>query len=511
MSEQRQQDQDDEQAAGNKPDSGAEKSAVYVSPMGQRRADFGDVCGDLFAQLYLADGADTAAVQLAAAQPDLLVIDLERFEPGIDLAALGELMTRRGGAPTLLLCPYANARWLPALMDIGPATYAITPIAPDALRARVAAQLAAPLQAAADADTDTDAAGLRALLALRARVQSAVRNADDVQGLGENLCRALVQFPGVLHAALFHLKPDGDLQLEAQQGTDGADGAAAPNLAALLQRPDRLLQAPLRHAFPGLLAAATGELVLLDTLNQAGEPELAAALAAQGVAMALGAAIPADGPGAPRGAISLLWDRARALSPEEFATLLDVADLAALGLRMAEMGLENEQLLARVTYISTMDALTGIANRRHGEDLLEKEIRRARRYRVPLALVAIDIDRFKAINDTYGYPVGDVVLRSVAAAAQGVLRGSDVLVRSGGEEFLIVAPHTSAIDGLKMAEKVRLAIAQAEIPGVDHVTVSLGVAQLGEQESGDSLVQRVNAALARAKRAGRNCVELAMQ
>jgi diguanylate cyclase (GGDEF)-like protein len=84
-------------------------------------------------------------------------------------------------------------------------------------------------------------------------------------------------------------------------------------------------------------------------------------------------------------------------------------------------------------------------------------------------------------------------------------------VRSGGEEFQIIAPHTSAIEALKMAEKVRLAIAEADIPGVDHVTVSLGVAQLGEQESGDSLVQRVNAALARAKRAGRNCVELAMQ
>jgi diguanylate cyclase (GGDEF)-like protein len=305
------------------------------------------------------------------------------------------------------------------------------------------------------------------------------------------------------------MKPDADLQLEAQQGR--ADVPAPLALATLLGRPDRLLQAPLRHAFPGLLAAATGELVLLETLEQAGEAALAETLHAHGAAMALGIAIPADGPGAPRGAISLLLDGVRALSAAEFATLLDVAGLAALGLRLAEMGLENETLLARVTYISTMDALTGIANRRHGEELLEKEIRRARRYRVPLALVAVDIDRFKAINDSYGYPVGDVVLRSVAAAAQAVLRGSDVLVRSGGEEFQIIAPHTSAIEALKMAEKVRLAIAEADIPGVDHVTVSLGVAQLGEQESGDSLVQRVNAALARAKRAGRNCVELAMQ
>ncbi|MFS2020948.1 diguanylate cyclase [Massilia sp. CT11-108] len=157
------------------------------------------------------------------------------------------------------------------------------------------------------------------------------------------------------------------------------------------------------------------------------------------------------------------------------------------------------------------DALTGVANRRHGEELLEKEIKRARRYRVPLALLSFDIDRFKVVNDTYGYPVGDVALRTVADTTRAVLRASDILVRSGGEEFHIIAPHTSAIDGLKMAEKVRVAIEQAEIPGCDHVTVSLGVAQLGEQESGDSLTQRTDAALARAKRAGRNCVELAMQ
>jgi diguanylate cyclase (GGDEF)-like protein len=99
----------------------------------------------------------------------------------------------------------------------------------------------------------------------------------------------------------------------------------------------------------------------------------------------------------------------------------------------------------------------------------------------------------------------------VADCVRGVLRSSDVLVRSGGEEFHVIAPHTSAIDGLRMAEKIRHAVEQTAVPGCDRVTVSLGVAQLGEQESADSLTVRVDAAMARAKRAGRNCVELAMQ
>jgi diguanylate cyclase (GGDEF)-like protein len=480
------------------------QQGIYVSPMAQRRADFAQACAPLFARLDLADSVDAARALLDEGAPGLLVVDLERFEPSIDLQALGGLLARSGAVPVLLLCPFASARWLPLLNAVKPAAYAITPIEPARLQAAVRQCLENPGRAAPAAD----AASLRALLALRSRVQAVLGQADEEQGLPERLCQALLAWPGVLHAAMFQMGQDGDLRLEAEQGQGAAAGL---RLGALLQRSDRLLQAPLRHAFPGLLAAATGELVLLDTLEQAGEPDLARDLRAHGVVQAVGVPVPAEGPGAPRGALSLLLDGADALAPEVFDTLRDCAAMAALGLRLAGMEAENELLLARLTYVSTIDALTGVANRRHGESLLEREVRRARRYRTPLALLSFDIDRFKAINDTYGHPVGDVVLRTVADCVRAVLRSSDVLVRSGGEEFQVIAPHTSAIDGLKMAEKIRQAVEQAAVPGCDHVTVSLGVAQLGEQESADSLVQRVDAATARAKRAGRNCVELAMQ
>ncbi len=85
---------------------------------------------------------------------------------------------------------------------------------------------------------------------------------------------------------------------------------------------------------------------------------------------------------------------------------------------MADLNRESEEMLVRVTHLSTLDALTGVANRRHGETLLEQEIRRARRYKLPLALIAFDIDRFKGVNDRYGHPVGDMVLRAVADAAR---------------------------------------------------------------------------------------------
>jgi diguanylate cyclase (GGDEF)-like protein len=472
---------------------------VFVNPAGQRRGDFQAACGALFGRLFVADGVEQAACLLAGQLVDLLVIDLERFERGIDLDGLGQLVAQRAGAPVLVLCPFVSARWLPALMEYGPLAYAITPLAPHEWRAAIEGQLAGA------APSGDPTAALRELLDVRSRVQQALVEADDVNRFAEALCESLCGWPGVVHASLFHLKEGADLQLEAQVGRDGL------NLASVLQRGDRLLQSPLRHAFPGLLAAAGGEMVLLDALDKAGEPELSRALRAHAVDMALGLPIPATGPGAPRGSLCLLFEHGQAFSREQFATLLDLAQLAGYGLRMADMNRETEQLLARLTHIAITDALTGVANRRHGEELLEQEIRRARRYKLPLALITFDVDRFKAINDRYGHPVGDVALRTVADTAQSILRSSDVLVRAGGEEFQVIAPHTSAIDGLKMAEKLRHAIEQAAVPGCDHVTVSLGVAQLGEHESGDSLAVRANAALGRAKRAGRNCVELAMQ
>ena len=488
-----------------------QRTGLFVNPAAARRAQFKAECGGRFASLALADGAEAALEVLGREPVDLLVIDLDRFDPELDLAGLAQLIAVRAGAPTLVLCPFSNARWLPALMARGPIAYAITPLAPQDLNDTLAAQLAAgPAPAPAPTPRETE---LEELALLRARVQAALSEGEDAAALAERLCEALCSWPGVVHAALFYLQPGGDLQLQAQHGVQ-REPQRGPhrefNLARVLGRGDRLLQSPLRHAFPGLLAAAANTLALLDAPEKSGEPELTEALRAHGVEMVLGLPI-ASVPGGARGSLCLLFDHSRGFSQDALVALEGLAALAAVGLRMADMGRESEELLARLTHISTTDALTGVANRRHGEALLEQEIKRARRYRLPLALIAFDIDRFKEVNDRYGHPVGDIALRAVAEAAQKLVRSSDIVVRSGGEDFQVIAPHTSAIDGLKMAEKLRMAIASTLIPGCDQVTVSLGVAQLGDQESADSLTVRVNAALARAKRAGRNCVELAMQ
>ncbi len=478
-------------------------TCVFVNPVGQRRADFQHGCDGMFANLRVASGAEGARSLLAREPADLLVLDLERCDLGIDLAALGALVAAREGAPVLVLCPFTNARWLPALMAFGPIDYAIGPLRAQQMRALLDARMRAGFATRTMPAPTPVEDELRTMLAVRTASQQALLEADDSVRFAEHLCAALAGWPGVVHAALFQHR-DGELYLEAEQGVTGL------HLMALLGHDGRLPGSPLRHVFPGLLAAATGEFTLLDAPDKTGEPALAACLDAFGARMVVGLPIPSQGPGRPAGSLCLMFGEAHPFSLAQLRTLNDLAGLAAVGLRMADVTRENEALLARVTHLATTDALTDLASRRHGEGLLEQEIKRARRYRLPLALIAFDIDRFSQINDTFGHPVGDLVLRTVADTARALLRSSDVLVRSGGEEFQVIAAHTSAIDGLKLAEKLRSAIEQVEIPGCDHVTISLGVAQLAEGESGDSMAVRTHAALARAKRAGRNCIELAM-
>jgi diguanylate cyclase (GGDEF)-like protein len=476
---------------------------LFLNPAGQRRVDFQQHNGEQFARLFVADGTDQASHLLTQEHIDLLVIDLDRFDRSIDLPALSKLVAARAGAPVLVICPFMSAGWLPDLIAAGPIDYAISPLHDAELNALIAARLRAGVVPAAQF-AQARQAELRTLLAVHRRMQQALVECDDINKVAEQVCEALCGLPGVVHASLFHLKDKGDLQLEAQRPETGL------NLARVLGRSDRLLQSPLRHAFPGMLAACSGEMALLDAPEKAGEPELAVALRARDVAMVVGLPILGAAGSKPRGAICLMFAQPQALSGDTLAALVDCAQLAGVGLRAAEQQREGEQLQARLAHLAITDALTGVANRRRGEELLELEVKRARRYKAPLALIVFDIDHFKAINDQFGHPVGDAALRTVAAASGQLLRASDVLVRSGGEEFQIIVAHTGAIDALKMAEKIRVAIGQTPIPGCDRLTISLGVAQLGDQESADSLVLRVSAALARAKRAGRNCVELAM-
>lgn len=158
------------------------------------------------------------------------------------------------------------------------------------------------------------------------------------------------------------------------------------------------------------------------------------------------------------------------------------------------------------------DELTGLPNRRRFFELAGREMVRAQRYTSPLAVVMLDLDRFKEINDNHGHAAGDQVLRAVGDACRDALRINDVVGRLGGEEFAILLPGTPLEGAYEFAERLRKAIAACRIgmPGAElHLTATLGVAACasGEILSVDELLARADAALYRGKAAGRNRVE----
>ena len=155
--------------------------------------------------------------------------------------------------------------------------------------------------------------------------------------------------------------------------------------------------------------------------------------------------------------------------------------------------------------LATTDQLTGARNRAFLDGFLAAEANRARRERTPLSLLMIDVDDFKAINDSFGHPRGDQVLVAVIQRVNRTIPPSAVVARFGGDEFAVAVPGYDLRHAERTAEAIRL-LAGTPLPEVGEVTVSIGVAQLGDDESIDAWVRRADAALYTAKCDGRNRV-----
>ncbi len=172
--------------------------------------------------------------------------------------------------------------------------------------------------------------------------------------------------------------------------------------------------------------------------------------------------------------------------------------------------LENALTHEKVERLSITDALTGAYNRGYLSQRLEEAFADAVRYNNPLSVLVIDIDHFKRINDRFGHQTGDEALIAVSRCLKEKLRETDRLGRYGGEEFVVVLPHTGLTDALTTAEKLRAAVADVRCPGLgdEQITISIGVAGYpdGEIDSVDALVRKADQALYEAKNSGRNRV-----
>lgn len=205
--------------------------------------------------------------------------------------------------------------------------------------------------------------------------------------------------------------------------------------------------------------------------------------------------------GAVWGALSAGTTHAEPLPPGTEERLCHIAELAALAIVSASA---RDQMAV----MATTDHLTGLWNRRTFHGSLDAEIERARRHDRPMALVMMDIDRFKRVNDVHGHPAGDRVLIEVASRLRATVREGEVVARIGGEEFAWILPETDAEGAMRAAERARAAIAATPFPGVGPLTVSLGACGLDAGETADELIRRADIALYRSKTDGRDRVTL---
>lgn len=182
---------------------------------------------------------------------------------------------------------------------------------------------------------------------------------------------------------------------------------------------------------------------------------------------------------------------------------------AVVAERTRELSLVNQQLQLQLDenrHLAERDALTSVANRYRLEKALQLECERAQRFRQPLALIIMDIDDFKPINDHYGHALGDAALVRVVESIKGCVREDDLLARWGGDEFMVVLPNSSLETARVMAEKIRQALLNVPPVGDFKVTMSFGIVQRLEDEHRAGLVGRADQALYRSKAAGKNMI-----
>jgi diguanylate cyclase (GGDEF)-like protein len=185
------------------------------------------------------------------------------------------------------------------------------------------------------------------------------------------------------------------------------------------------------------------------------------------------------------------------------------AEAELLTLRANQLVTER-QTMDRLRGEADLDHLTGLANRRRFRVALSREVERWRRYGVPCALLLLDIDHMKTINDTYGHPTGDLVIREIADTMSKVSRDNDTAARLGGEEFALLFASVGATKAELAARRLLAVLAEEQIEGIGSVTVSIGVATCPEHANSErTLYAASDAALYVAKEEGRNRVAVA--
>jgi diguanylate cyclase (GGDEF)-like protein len=301
----------------------------------------------------------------------------------------------------------------------------------------------------------------------------------DLPQLLERVCSQARQAFDLCHVSVL-LKDEEDLVLRASEG----------KLTSDLHEGDRL------RGSEGLWGKAFCERRVL-TDNDVNSEQCSALHRDAGSCMC----IPLISFGQTLGVLVLESSSHAAFQQHDMQPLESVADICATAI-------QNAHYVERVKQLAYLDGLTGIFNRRYFEMRIEEELERARRFNTGMAVIMIDLDQFKRLNDEFGHLLGDEVLRQVSSIFHAQLRKIDVVCRYGGEEFAILLSQTNPQHALMVAEKLRKTVETWQFPGVPRaVTISAGTANFPEHGSTrDEIVKAADAGLYAAKQEGRNRV-----
>ncbi|MCW3013893.1 MAG: diguanylate cyclase [Solirubrobacterales bacterium] len=326
--------------------------------------------------------------------------------------------------------------------------------------------------------------------------------ADKIQQVQEEQDRLALAIRRIGETFASNLDRDALLEIVLRTAVDGA--GATGGRATMRVKPDGQLH---QVAQAGSLDELTATLRQVEAMVlEAGAPRETSVGSVMALAHPLRAAQQAEEDGPPR--ITGIVSVARAgvpFSPSERELFHYLAG-------QASVSIENVGLHETVERQAVTDELTGLSNRRRFQEVLAGEVERSRRFGQPLGLVMLDIDNFKQVNDTYGHPAGDLVLKEVARILRESSREIDEPARYGGEELAVVLPGTDLEGAFQLAERVRIGIAALRLPirTADdeplQVTASFGVAtHPNSSHDVRSLVAGADAALYDAKHAGKNC------
>jgi two-component system, cell cycle response regulator len=322
-------------------------------------------------------------------------------------------------------------------------------------------------------------------LALSMQTHAAVRSFSEmltsqleIESLGDNALRQFFQHTGAAGGLILY-EASGELKVAASRGLRDPDKVAASDHVKVAVRTGerQVIAIPDDVRVEGVVTDfRPGEVIVFPVIYKS---------------VPLGVVVLATG---------------RTFGPDHRARI----DLFLQGLGLA---LNNAMAHDRLQRLAALDPLTGVYNRRFGLVRLHEEFGRAVRANTPVGILMLDLDHFKAVNDTYGHLVGDRLLKSICAIARSSLREGDVLLRYGGEEFLAVLPAASAEDLRFVGERLRQAVEDSALSDgakTVRVTLSIGGAAYPNQnvESEEVLIRLADEALYRAKESGRNRVEI---